>query len=193
MIGRMKVWALPRKIIGKLFEKGRIFRPARRLFMSGKHAPLLYFRRLFKELVFVLAVFFCALLIINLILPPSPFEKLKANVLINQNDRASHRLLGQMFYSINDFKTAQKETELAFNNQNNFELQKVMDAQNQPGEIKQEIVRWQKLLEILPGYRDAYLKLSILSQKIYRDFDSKKFLEKAEEIDPNNEILKKLK
>ncbi|MCL4397940.1 hypothetical protein M1403_02845 [Patescibacteria group bacterium] len=192
MLGRMKGLGLPRKKLGKVFEKLQNFRPYLRLFMSWKKLPLLYLRRLARELVFVLAFFFVVILLINLTLPKSPFETLKDNLLVNSYDTNSHRLLGQLLLNSNDFSPAETETLKAFNDPHSSEVLKIQAIKNQPDQIKKDIVFWQKLAETFPGYRDAYLKLAVLSGQIYRNFDVYKFLEKAAEIDPNNEVLKKL-
>ncbi|MCL4389999.1 MAG: hypothetical protein M1484_01065 [Patescibacteria group bacterium] len=59
------------------------------------------------------------------------------------------------------------------------EIKKVQD-------IKSQIIYWQKIAGELPGYRDAYLKLAVLNYDIGRNFDAKKFLDTALEIDPNS-------
>lgn len=56
-------------------------------------------------------------------------------------------------------------------------------------EIQKEIFLWQKTADEFPGYRDAYLKLAILNWKLNRNFETQKFLNKALEIDPNNEVV----
>lgn len=62
----------------------------------------------------------------------------------------------------------------------------------QTNKVNEEIIFWQKITEEFPSFRDAYLKLAILNYKINRLFDSQKFLNKAIEIDPNNEVVKKI-
>lgn len=140
-----------------------------------------YLSRLLKELSFLLPITVLLILVINLLTPKSPFEISKDNL--------SHLLLAQQLITTNQFTQAKKEANLA----NDSELfLKIQQIENQPEEIKKEIISLQKLTEQYPNYRDAYFKLAILNWKLYRPFDSKKYLDKALEIDPNNEVAKKL-
>jgi len=58
--------------------------------------------------------------------------------------------------------------------------------------VYKEISFWETKATEFPNYRDAYLKLAVLNWKIKNDDLSKSYLQKAREIDPNNETLKKL-
>lgn len=70
---------------------------------------------------------------------------------------------------------------------------KVALETGQREKIQKEIVFWQKTTEGFPGYRDGYLKLAVLNWKIYQTDEAQKFLQKALEIDPNNETIKRFK
>ena len=72
------------------------------------------------------------------------------------------------------------------------ELKKIETINKEQEEIKKQIIFWQQTTNSFPGYRDSYIKLAILNWKLFRDFDSQKFLEQALQIDPNNEVINKL-
>lgn len=170
----MKVLSFGRRLKQKFIEKLEKFRPKPGLFMSLKNLTGRYLERLARESVLIFSFIFLTIIFINLIIPKSFFEKTKENILINPGNKNSHFILGQLFFSANDLDNAKKETGQSYE-----------ETRNQPDKIRSQIIYWQKLSVEIPGYRDAYIKLSILSQKIYRDFDAKKFLEKALEVDPN--------
>ena len=62
----------------------------------------------------------------------------------------------------------------------------------QKEKIYQEIQFWQAIVAQFPNYRDAYLKLAILSWEVHLDGQAIQYLDHAREIDPNNENLKKI-
>lgn len=127
-----------------------------------------------------LPIFFLLFLIINLF-SQTDFE-------INK-DAGNHPALGNQLLSHNQLDEAQIEFKLANDNEG---LSQVAKIKSQPEEIKTQIIFWEKIVAEFPNYRDAYLKLAILNYKINRLFDAKKYLDKALEIDPNNEVAKKL-
>lgn len=59
--------------------------------------------------------------------------------------------------------------------------------------IKQEIKSWEESLKSYPDYRDVYLRLAILNWQIKQPEKAREYLEKAESLDPNYEVTKKLK
>ena len=58
--------------------------------------------------------------------------------------------------------------------------------------IKEEINLWQERIETHPGFRDAYLKLAVLNWQIDENAETKKYLDKVLEIDPNNSSAREL-
>lgn len=58
--------------------------------------------------------------------------------------------------------------------------------------IYEEIIFWNDIVKKYPNYRDGYLKLSTLFWKVRLDDQAKYYLEKAKEIDPNNDKVKEL-
>lgn len=62
----------------------------------------------------------------------------------------------------------------------------------QKEKIYQEIQFWQAKIAEFPNYRDAYLKLAILSWEVHLDGQAIQYLDRAREIDTNNENLKKI-
>lgn len=75
-------------------------------------------------------------------------------------------------------------------------IDEVRNEENIKSEHKRiigEINFWQHSSENRPGYRDAYLKLSVLNWQIENNDESKKFLDKVLEIDPNNPTVQNVK
>ena len=139
-----------------------------------------YFSRLQKELSVILPITILIIIILNLLVPKTQFEISKDNL--------SHRDLAQQLITTNQFAQAKKEADFV----KDIELSlKIQEIENQPAEIEKEIVYLQKIAEQFSNYRDIYLKLAILNWKLYRPFDFQKYLEKALEIDPNNEVIKR--
>lgn len=58
--------------------------------------------------------------------------------------------------------------------------------------IEGEIVKWEKILEKYPGYRDVYLRLTVLNWQIKNDEKAKECLQKAKYLDPNFEKTKEI-
>ena len=58
--------------------------------------------------------------------------------------------------------------------------------------IEAQILKWERTLEKYPGYRDAYLRLSVLNWRINNEEKAKGHLQKAKELDPNFEMTKEL-
>lgn len=154
---------------------------------------------------FLLPFFFAVIVILGLLFPKTSFETTKQNVLANPNDLRTRAFLAQQLFSVNRFGEAERELlitqNLKLKTQNGSEWEnereKIREVKELPKKVRNEVLFWQKITEEMPGYRDAYIKLAILSWKIHRDFDAKKYLSKALEIDPNNEsalkFLKELK
>ncbi len=167
------------------------FRSKSNSFMSWKKYVQVYFHRLARELVPLLTIFFLGLLFLNLFIPKTIFEKTKETVLLNGSDQGAHQILSQLFFAANDLPNAQKELELVNVLSAGQGIALIKNVENRPEEIKREILFWHNLAVEIPGYRDAYIKLAVLSSNLYRDFDARKFLENAREIDPNNPLITK--
>lgn len=147
-----------------------------------------YLHRLAKELVLFIPIFLLALIALNLKIPKDSFEILKENVQINQLDSNSHLLLAKKFVSANQF--SQAENELTQRSGSHSEqLKKIAVLKNEPARIQALVLLWQDRTNKNPNYRDGYLKLAILNWKLYRPFDSLKFLSLARSVDPNNNKL----
>jgi tetratricopeptide (TPR) repeat protein len=177
----------------KYFELLAKFRPKDNPFTPLKHLLFRYLRRLLKELVFLLTLFFLGILIFNFWFPKSSFEKIKENFLLYPDKKQSHLLLSLEFQKANDLETAAAELRKFYELEESLELRKIESLKNQPAEIRTQILAWQKIVNLNPDYRDGYLKLSILNLNLSRKFDAKRNLDKAIEIDPVNETARKLR
>lgn len=150
----------------------------------------IYFSRLTRELAVILPAGLLILLVFNLLQPKSQFAISKDNVLQNSADSSVHLFLAQQLFATNQFKEAEKEALLAGNQQL---LDEIKAVKSQPEEIRSEILWLRKIIDQYPNYRDAYLQLAIRNWQLYRPFEARKFLEKALEIDPNNQTAVQLK
>ncbi len=148
----------------------------------------LYHSRLTSELRFLLPAIFLLILLINLA-SKSSFDVAKDRVLDDPSNPALHLALGDLLLKDNQLTNAFDE----FNKGRDYSRQaEVLRLQAEPEDLQNQIIFWQKVTEQFPAFRDAYLKLAILNYKLRRSFDAKKFLDKALEIDPNNEVARKL-
>lgn len=148
-----------------------------------------YFSRLIRELHLILPVTLLIIFATNLLSPKSLFELSKETAQQNPSAASHHLFLAQQLLTTNQFTQAETEARLAANEET---LQKIQEVKNQPEDIKGQIRFWQEVIDQFPNYRDAYIKLAILNWKIYRSFEAKRNLEKAFQIDPNNEVLNNL-
>lgn len=162
--------------------------------------PHRYVRRLYREIVFLAPLFLLCLLLINLQLPKSFFEKSKEQILITPRNSAAHQLLAIQLLHYNDLPKTKRELAFASafapaRDQPPIEQQilQVDFLQQAPLKIKQEINSWEALSLNYPHFRDADLKLALLNWKIYRPFETKKYLDKAIAEDPNNEVVMRFK
>lgn len=138
-----------------------------------------YRANLLAELHFFLPFFFLFILFFNYLTPRTSFEKNK--------DTGNHNALAQALIATNQLEEASHELPLG-----SPLLTYIDQIKSQPEEIKKQIIFWETVSQELPNYRDAYIKLAILNWKIYRLFDAQKFLARALQIDPNNEVSLKL-
>lgn len=147
----------------------------------------LYFSRLFSELKFLLPIFLLATLLVNLATPKTQFEQSKERALQNPTDSGAHAFLAQQLFATNQFRESEKEAELSGDA---TLLNRIQTVTTQPADIRRKILQLQGVVNQYPDYRDAYLELAILNWQTYRPFDTKKYLEKVLELDPNNEVAK---
>lgn len=105
-------------------------------------------------------------------------------------DSSSHLALAEILLENNQFKEAEIELTLAQSQDKKLWQKKQYEN---PEDIKSLIKFWEETLKQKPGFRDAFLQLSYLHYKIYKDAEAKKFLQEALEIDPNFKVAKELK
>lgn len=69
------------------------------------------------------------------------------------------------------------------------------EAQVKQGEkraIEAEIVKWEKVVKERSNYRDAYFELAVLTYKLNRIEETKRYLNKVFELDPNYQPAREL-
>lgn len=143
-----------------------------------------------------------ALLIINLFLvltifylfPSKPFN---AVPLFQPKNYFSHLSLINQFIKNHQYNEAEKETLVtlrSFPKDKTLanKLQEVKTLKNRFRKIKEEIKGWQKIVETRPNYRDGFFKLAVLNYQIFKDKESKNYLEKTLSLDPNFTPAKEL-
>lgn len=69
----------------------------------------------------------------------------------------------------------------------------ISEVQSSKRKIEAEVDYWQKVVDKLTDYRDAYIHLSALFYQLNRLDEAKANLQKAIELDPNHPIVQKLR
>ncbi len=87
--------------------------------------------------------------------------------------RQDHKMLAQIFLQNNDYDLAKKEDPGLIT-----DLDKTVE----------EIKRWEKIINKYPNYRDGYIQLAILNWRVFRETESRSFLSRARELDPNHPL-----
>lgn len=128
----------------------------------------------------MLPFIFLIVLVINLAIGKTAFEKAK--------DIRDHQSLGSALLETNQIDEAEREFKII----SSPSIAKIAVIKSQPQKIAEEISFWQKIVTQFPNYRDAYLKLAVLNLQLNHPTEAKMFLDKALQIDPNNEVAKQL-
>lgn len=161
-----------------------------------------YLRRLSNEIVIFIPAAVLILTLYNILQSHTLFEQTKNKAAERPRDLKSKLILSRLLYQNNNLDTSEIELEKILSSSKYDPdtklkatklLEKIKAEKNAPGEIRGEINRWQKLNLNYPNSRDINLKLAFLNWKIYRVFEAKKLLTKAEMLDPNNAKTKKIK
>lgn len=136
-------------------------------------------------------------LIFTLAYPLRSFEIIRNKILSGPKNYQNHLLLSELFHSNNDFDGALKEALLAKVLNNNIEtinqVKKIEEIRNRPLEINKKINYGRNLVSSYGNYRDAYLALASLSFQIMDLKAVDYYINRAIELDPNNELTNKLK
>ena len=140
---------------------------------------------------------------------PAEFTKIrqaKLAAMLSPNDFSNHLLLVQEYLGQGNMPAVERELLLAEElktKHKTLNTNSVLGAslspidilkkiKNEPQKIKNEISFWEKVVFDKPNYRDGYLQLTLLHYQIYEIDQAKEYLQKAKEIDPNFETVKKL-
>ena len=136
----------------------------------------------------VLAILFIGLLSYNLYPTPlSTFDKAKNEVLERQDDANAKENLAKIYLENNDWTTAEEiVNRIIRNSEQSQEIKNKIEFQkNEPERIKNEIIKWDKIVFDYPNFRDGFLKLAVLNWQIYNQDLSRWYWQKAFELDPN--------
>lgn len=142
----------------------------------------------------LIALFFLFVLIL-LAIPTSSPERLSLSILEDYQSPKNHLALAKRYEETNDLENAKRELLLALgcapeDKSTKIELEKVDQLLAQPDEVRQEIEAWEQITQDFPGYRDAYLKLTVLYFTLYQNDKARENLDKALRLDPNFEPAK---
>ncbi len=151
------------------------------------------------------AIFIIIVLISPFFLPTNNFQQAKEKLLRNSRDSQSQITLAKEFLINNQLEETEKIlflTQNQINQANNQVLGKQTVQElgelwqkklySDPKEIRKLILVWEEIIMEKPNYRDAYLQLAYLHYKLFENEKAKKYLQKAIELDPNYEPVRKL-
>ncbi len=170
-------------------------------FEKTLHLTLRYFRRLSKEVVIFLPAIIIVLLLFNILSSQTLFERTKAKAAEHPRDLKAKLVLGQLLYQNNNLDTAEVELQKIVNSSKKDQqtketaqnlLDKIIEEKTQPEKIREELSVWQQKNENYPNSRDINLKIAFINWKLYRVFEATKHMGIAINLDPNNEVLKKI-
>lgn len=131
-------------------------------------------------------------------LPAKAVEKYALAASLFPFNPTPHEKLAQVFVQANDWEKAKKETLIAIDLSKNPQalqdlLLKIESEIVKPDQIKAQIGYWENVVQEKPDYRDAWTALSLLYYQSYNTPKAQEALHKAEQIDPNNQTIAKLK
>jgi len=69
----------------------------------------------------------------------------------------------------------------------NYNLQEGTQLQAERDKVAKEVVYWKQVADTYSGYRDIYYRIAALQYKLGNKEESKKYIQKALELDPNFE------
>jgi tetratricopeptide (TPR) repeat protein len=125
------------------------------------------------------------------------FLKARLAVLSNPRSPQTHLRLAEIAANKYDWEIARKEFRLATKLYEQGQISDVSDLSFRIKEvestvfaeryIREEIKQWEEVLARQPGYRDGYLELAILHQKLSENSEALENWQKAWELDPNDE------
>jgi tetratricopeptide (TPR) repeat protein len=149
-------------------------------------------------------ILFFLLIIISLLYPLSPSQKIKKQLLANPWHFGYHLELAKIFLTNHQFEPAGKTLLLAQaikNRKPDSVEQTTLSLENlwqekqlaDPQDIEKLILLWEEIVAQKPDYRDGYLQLAVLNYKISEEKKASDSLKKALLIDPNFEPALELK
>lgn len=166
------------------------------------HISRFFNARVFYNLLFFLFVLFVLFVIgFNYLYPQSDFEKAKIALFLRPYESKSYINLGDLYLKYNDTISAKREFNTAVFFAKNpsdaaeatKKLLEIEKNERTREEIEREISKWEMIISIKHNYRDAYFRLAVLNYQIFKNEESKQYLEKAMTLDPNFEEGKRLR
>ena len=148
----------------------------------------------FENEVFLISVVIFVASLVSLVCPPfSDFEQARLAILKNPVKPDGYLALAETAVSAGDWKVAQKELikSEAFWKKPHSEkaitrLNKIKKEAYSQAYLQTAIGKWLRYIKQQPGYRDAYLQISVLYFRLGEIKSAKIFWKKAFELDPNN-------
>ena len=118
--------------------------------------------------------------IASLFYPQSVFEKAKA--------KGDKLVMAEEFLRNNDYGNAKKQLE-KFSEKNNSRYIDLWQKAIEPEKVQEEIIKYEKLVETYPNYRDAWLKLAELYERTLQKQKATAASAVAANLDPNYFLL----
>lgn len=140
-----------------------------------------------KALLFIILLF----LLFASLWPRTGFQKAAWEVGKWPNNPHLHLALAKEYAQVHHFNLVQKEVSQANSlnplslYENKAMLEKIFAEKIKKQEIEKEIKRWEEILKEYPGFRDVYLRLSLLYWQLYDNLMADTYLKNASRLSPN--------
>lgn len=150
----------------------------------------------FKFLPTFFIVLLLLILLINTFLPKNFLEKAKSGVSSWPHSAKAHLRFSLALFQAGYQEQAEKELRLAQKSLKITTPQKLFQEVEwhiqEPEKIQQEINLFEEILKEKSWYRDVFLNLSLLYDRLYQKKKSKEYFDKAFYLDPLNEKIQEV-
>lgn len=157
--------------------------------MSIKNQVLKFLPTFFLSVIFLL-------LLIEILWPNNFLEKAKNNVASWPRSAKSHLRFSQALFQAGHQDLAEKEMRLAQKSLKITTSEKLFQETEaiitEPEKIQEEINSAEEILKEKPWYRDIFLNLAILYDRLYQEEKSQEYFENAFYLDPLNKEVQKI-
>ena len=142
--------------------------------LLNKHLKII--RKINIDTKIGILIIFVLINIVSLFYPQLIFEKARA--------RGDRLIMAEEFLRNNDYENAKKQLE-KFSEKNNSRYIDLWQKAIEPEKVQEEIIKYEKLVETYPNYRDAWLKLAELYERTLQKQKATAASAVAANLDPN--------